>query len=95
MVGNETTRGRSLGSTLSSGVPPNVGHENFQRSSTGSSVNRASWGAGAAGQVLFYYRGELLAGGARGGRREGDEGHGILCGEDCLPYSTSFNYALK
>lgn len=77
MVGNETTRGRSLGSTLSGGVPPNVGHENFRRSSTGSSVNWASWGAGTAGQVLFYYRGELLAGGAGGGRRDGDEGHGI------------------
>lgn len=87
--------GRSLGSTLSSGVPPNVGHENFRRSCTGSSVKWASWGTGATGQVSFYYRGELLAGGADGGRREGDESHGILCGEDCLPYSTSFNRALK
>lgn len=53
-------------------------------------------GTGTAGQVSFYYRGELLAGGARGeGRRKEDEGHRILCGEDCLPYSTSFNYVLK
>lgn len=31
--------GRSLGSMLSSGVPPNVGHENFRRSCIRCSVN--------------------------------------------------------
>lgn len=35
--------GKSLGSTLSSGVPPNVGHENFRRSCIRCSGNWDRW----------------------------------------------------